>query len=281
MDGNKITLVPERETWKPGESAKRDDSVAMGTRDRAAHRRARGRAAIPAGRHLVDAGHGRCADHGGDVPNVFVSVLLVKGRTADALAPDGTDAGQPAFRVGYTTLTIDDESKRLNVTVSSDHDEYLPHAPAKVSVAVRDMSGKPASAEIALWAVDYGLLSLTNYTTPDIVKAIYSRRDLQVLTEDTRERMISRRVLVKDDGGADRGGAGGGRGGGRRRTGWPVGLWRVLQREWNLEGGSITDLASNSSPSYFNFDRSKRSRAPAPRSPSARTSVPSSSGLAR
>src|SRR5678815_1703384 len=24
--------------------------------------------------------------------------------------------------------------------------------------------------------------------------------------------------------------------------------------QWNLEGGSITDLSSNSSPSYFNFD---------------------------
>ena len=32
--------------------------------------------------------------------------------------------------------------------------------------------------------------------------------------------------------------------------------------QWNLEGGSITDLSSNSSPSYFNFDSLEQSRSP-------------------
>ncbi len=96
------------------------------------------------------------------------------------------------------------------MTVSSDRDEYLPHAPAKVSVAVLDASGKPAATEVALWAVDYGLLSLTNYKTPDVVKAIYARRDLQVLTEDTRERMISRRAIVTETQGIGQGQAAGG-----------------------------------------------------------------------
>jgi hypothetical protein len=41
--------------------------------------------------------------------------------------------------------------------------------------------------------------------------------------------------------------------------------WRSLARhranvQWNLEGGSITDLSSNSSPSYFNFDSFSKSR---------------------
>ena len=145
MDGNKITLVPERETWKPGESAKVmiqspwERATALLTVEREGVRRYQ-QVSISSTQDTVDV-----PITAGDVPNVFVSVLLVKGRTADALAPDGTDAGQPAFRVGYTSLTIDDESKRLNVTVSSDRDEYLPHAPAKVSVAVHDVSGKPAS----------------------------------------------------------------------------------------------------------------------------------------
>jgi uncharacterized protein YfaS (alpha-2-macroglobulin family) len=224
MDGNKITLVPERVTWKPGESARLmiqspwERATALLTVEREGVRRYQ-QFKISSTQDTVDVPITE-----GDVPNVFVSVLLVKGRTADALAPDGTDAGQPAFRVGYTTLTVDDESKRLDVKVSSDREEYLPHASAKVSVAVSDASGKPAAAEVALWAVDYGLLSLTNYKTPDIVKAIYARRDLQVLTEDTRERMISRRALVVDpssgmgqgpgSGGGIAGGAGGGRGGG-------------------------------------------------------------------
>jgi alpha-2-macroglobulin len=266
MDGNKITLVPERETWKPGESAKVmiqspwERATALVTVEREGVRRYQ-QVSISSTQDTVEV-----PITAGDVPNVFVSVLLVKGRTADALAPDGTDAGQPAFRVGYTMLTIDDESKRLNVSVSPDRDEYLPHTPAKVSVAVHDASGKPASAEVALWAVDYGLLSLTNYTTPDIVKAIYARRDLQVLTEDTRERMISRRALVKDDVSVYGTSAAGGRGGGVAMSGYseemtvtaasPVVDTKATATgvRWNLEGGSITDLASNSSPAYFNFD---------------------------
>ncbi|HKV98888.1 MAG TPA: MG2 domain-containing protein [Vicinamibacterales bacterium] len=257
MDGNKITIVPEHETWKPGESAKVmiqspwERATALVTVEREGVRRYQ-QVNISSTQDTVEV-----PITAGDVPNVFVSVLLVKGRTADALAPDGTDAGQPAFRVGYTMLTIDDESKRLNVSVSSDRDEYLPHAPAKVSVVVRDAGGKPASAEVALWAVDYGLLSLTNYTTPDIVKAIYARRDLQVLTEDTRERMISRRAFVKDDGSALGGGAGGGRGGGGNASGEQVGLsvyGASSNVQWNLEGGSVTDLASNRDPWAMNFD---------------------------
>jgi hypothetical protein len=265
MDGNKITLVPERVTWKPGESARVmiqspwEHATGLVTVEREGVRRYQ-QFIISSTQDTVDV-----PITAGDVPNVFVSVLLVKGRTADALAPDGTDAGQPAFRVGYTTLTIDDELKRLNVSVSSDRDEYLPHAPAKVSVVVKDPTGKPAATEVALWAVDYGLLSLTNYTTPDVVKAIYAHRDLQVLTEDTRERMISRRPLVKEDvgvgigsgvGGGVLGGRGGGGAGafsGQALAAMPVpppmapGLSLAARGtgtdvEWNLEGGSITSL---------------------------------------
>ena len=128
-----------------------------------------------------------------DVPNIYVSVLLVKGRTAEELTANGTDAGQPSYRVGYTELSVDDSSKRLRVDVSADRQEYLPRQPLTVSVAVSGADGKAAPAEVTLWAVDYGLLSLTNYKTPDVVKAIYLRKALQVMTVDNRQRLMSRR----------------------------------------------------------------------------------------
>ena len=42
-----------------------------------------------------------------DIPNVFVSVLLVKGRTKEAVTEDASDPGKPSFRLGYTELKVD------------------------------------------------------------------------------------------------------------------------------------------------------------------------------
>src|SRR5204862_490111 len=75
-----------------------------------------------------------------DIPNLLVSVLLVKGRTkADAPAGDAggaggpggpggpgdvdsSDPGKPSFRIGYAKLNVEDASKRLSVTVKANKD---------------------------------------------------------------------------------------------------------------------------------------------------------------
>ena len=61
-----------------------------------------------------------------DIPNLYVSVLLIKGRS-DAAAPaqgptggpyaieDPSDPGKPAFRLGYVELKVEDASRRLTV----------------------------------------------------------------------------------------------------------------------------------------------------------------------
>src|SRR3954466_7778886 len=61
-----------------------------------------------------------------DIPNVFVSVLLVKGRTKKNPDKDGSDPGKPAFRLGYAELKVSDASKRLTVDVKADRDEFRP-----------------------------------------------------------------------------------------------------------------------------------------------------------
>ena len=55
-----------------------------------------------------------------DIPNVFVSVLLVKGRSkpAGGAGPEGRrpgDPGKPSFRLGYVQLAVEDATKRLTV----------------------------------------------------------------------------------------------------------------------------------------------------------------------
>ena len=72
---------------------------------------------------------------------------------------------------------------------------------------VKDRQGRASASEVTLWAVDYGVLSLTGYRTPDVLKSVYVTKSLGVLTEDTRQRIVSRRVLAPK-GAADGGGGG-------------------------------------------------------------------------
>ena len=146
-----------------------------------------------------------------DIPNVYVSVLLVKGRTKAPVGGvkttgDASDPGKPAFRLGYVDLKVENASKRLSVAVSADKTEFRPATTAKVSVSVKDARGGVAS-EVTLWAVDYGVLSLTDYKTPDVLGSVYVHKSLQVITTDNRQRIVSRRVLTPK--GAAEGGGGG------------------------------------------------------------------------
>ncbi len=109
-------------------------------------------------------------------PNAFVSVVVVRGRSA----PPGTvdDPGRPTLRVGYAELRVTPEVKRLSVEVAPLRPEYRPGDTARVRVRVRDAAGRGQAAEVTLWAVDEGVLSLTGYTTPDPLELIYRPRGL-------------------------------------------------------------------------------------------------------
>jgi uncharacterized protein YfaS (alpha-2-macroglobulin family) len=146
---------------------------------------------------------------------VFVSVVLVKGRT-NAVAgetsqlPDekaSEDPGKPTFRIGYVELKVEDRTKRLTLTVNANREEYRPASAANVRLEVKDHQGRGTASEVTLWAVDYGVLSLTGYRTPEVAESVYVRKALQVTNSDNRQRIISRRVLTPK--GETEGGGGG------------------------------------------------------------------------
>ncbi|HEX6738186.1 MAG TPA: alpha-2-macroglobulin family protein, partial [Vicinamibacteria bacterium] len=117
------------------------------------------------------------------------------------------DPGKPAFRLGYAELKVEDSRKALKVAVAADREEYRPGAQARVEVVVADSAGKPAPAEVTLWAVDYGVLSLTGYSTPDPRGSVWVAKALQVMNTDSRQRIISRRA-IEPKGDAEGGGGG-------------------------------------------------------------------------
>ncbi len=121
-------------------------------------------------------------------PNVYVSVLLVRGRSkAPPKDQKGADVGVPAYRFGAIELPIDPESRRLAVKVAPDSSDKRPGQEVSVSVDVRDQKNKAARAEVTLYAVDEGVLSLIDYETPDPVGVMSEPRPLRVGTMESRE----------------------------------------------------------------------------------------------
>ncbi|MEJ7813371.1 MAG: alpha-2-macroglobulin family protein, partial [Gemmatimonadaceae bacterium] len=110
------------------------------------------------------------------VPNAFVSILVVRGRSAPPGRLD--DPGRPTIRVGYAELRVTPEVKRLAVSAEPLAAEYRPGDSARVKVQVKDGLGAPQRAEVTVWAVDEGVLALTGYSTPDPIGLLYEPRGL-------------------------------------------------------------------------------------------------------
>ncbi len=170
----KMDVVPDRERYSVGDTATVllaspfTDAEAWVTveRERVIEQR---RIRITSGTHTL-----RIPITEAFAPNAFVSVIVVRGRSA----PPGTvdDPGRPTLRVGYAELRVVPEVKRLAVEVAPLAPEYRPGDTARVRVRVRDAAGRPQAGEVTLWAVDEGVLSLTGYTTPDPLEMMYQPR---------------------------------------------------------------------------------------------------------
>ena len=107
------------------------------------------------------------------VPNVFVSVLL---RPLGPPQRQRPDSARELLRVGYVELDVATSSRRLRVTVTPKRAECAPGDSAEFTVQVRDHAGHGARSQVALWAVDEGVLALTGFTTPDLISRMYEPR---------------------------------------------------------------------------------------------------------
>ncbi|HKR62631.1 MAG TPA: alpha-2-macroglobulin family protein, partial [Thermoanaerobaculia bacterium] len=206
-DHNRIDLIPEKTNYKPGDVARImikspwEKATALLTTEREGVRTWK-KFELTSTQQTITVPITEK-----EIPNFFVSVLILKGRTKQDPGKDGSDPGKPAFRLGYVELKVEDASKRLQVDVKANRDEFRPAAKAQIEINVKDAANRPSQSEVTLWAVDYGVLSLTGYQPPDVLQSIYLDKALQVANEDSRQRIVSRRVITPK--GATDGGGGG------------------------------------------------------------------------
>ena len=202
-DQLKVELVPDRESYEVGQTARVlikspfPSADAWVTVERAGVYTQR-RVAVAGGMPTIDVPITEDLR-----PNAFVSVLLVRGRSkpAPAAGEGRPDVGAPAFRLGYASLRVNPEARRLKVSVRPSKADYRPGEPCSVEVDVKDRSGKPARAEVTLYAVDEGVLSLVGYETPDPIAVFGAPRTLKVATIESREALARVRNPYADLGG--------------------------------------------------------------------------------
>ena len=138
------------------------------------------------------------------LPNVYVSVLLVR--------PGTPENPVPGLALGYARLAVDPSSQALDLQIQASTQQARPGQTVTYTVTVRDRDGRPvADAELSAALVDKAVLSLSRPQVPSLLSAFYREQPLGVSTgillAINRDRLNQ---LVSEGG---KGGGGGGPGG--------------------------------------------------------------------
>lgn len=188
-------------------------------------------------------------------PNAYVSVMVVRGRInpefsgsfswlkrmiyrvgmflgmvkelpseIDTRPTALVDLTKPSFKLGITPIRVGWKGYELKVKVEPDRNVYKVRDKAMIKVTVTDAFGKPAShAEIALAAVDEGLLQLSAPTSWNLLEAMMERRPIEVHTSTAQSQVIGKRHFGKK---AVAAGGGGGQGANARELFDTLLLWK-------------------------------------------------------
>ncbi len=144
-------------------------------------------------------------------PNVYVGVLAVRGRVADIKPTGLVDLGRPAFKLGMAEIDVGWRRHRLDVVVEAEREVYEVRDKATVRVRVKPRNGNPLpkNAEVAVAAVDAGLLELKPNNNWDLLGTMMGPRSNETVTATAQMRVVGKRHYgqkTRPDGG------GGGRG---------------------------------------------------------------------
>ncbi len=173
-------------------------------------------------------------------PNAYVSALVVRGRVEPELPgrfawlrrmiyraakfiglvdevpverdtrPTAlVDLTKPSYRLGMTQVKVGWRAYELRVKVEPEKPVYKVRERAVVLVTVTDPGGKPmANAELAVAAVDEGLLALASNRSWDLLGSMMQRRPIEVETSTAQSQVIGKRHFGKKAVAAGGGGGG-------------------------------------------------------------------------
>ena len=105
------------------------------------------------------------------------------------------DLGKPAFRLGFAELKVGWRAHELKVEVSPEKNVYRVREKAKVRLRVRLADGgiPPKGTELALAAVDEGLLELRPNDSWNLLDTMMRRRGIEVETATAQTQVVGKR----------------------------------------------------------------------------------------
>jgi len=194
---NRLELISDKTKYRPGETAK----ILI----KSPFRQARGlltveRNGIKSYRllHVKGSVHVERVQIGAkDLPNLHVTVALVRGRVRVPGAKAAKDLGRPMFAVGRQSLTVEVREKKLTVTVKAAPSTVRPGSEAKITVTVKDYRGRPVRSRLAVMIVDEGVLSLMGFRVPDPTTIFHNIKAANAALRDGRAELLRQEKKFK------------------------------------------------------------------------------------
>ncbi|MBL8482259.1 MAG: alpha-2-macroglobulin, partial [Rhodocyclaceae bacterium] len=129
---------------------------------------------------------------------MFLGLVREMPREIDTRPTAIVDLTRPAFKLGAVPIRVGWQAYELKVKVEPERESYRVREQAAVKVSVTDAGGKPAAgAEIALAAVDEGLLELARPESWNLLAAMMQKRSIDVETATAQSQVIGKRHFGK------------------------------------------------------------------------------------
>jgi alpha-2-macroglobulin len=128
-------------------------------------------------------------------PNIFVSVLVVRGRTGDPKATAMVDLARPAYKLGIAEIKVGWKGHELKVQVTTPKSVYQVRQKVPVEIRVLQAdNNKPASGgEAAVAAVDESLLELLQNDSWKLLDVMMGQRPYSVHNSTSQMHVIGKR----------------------------------------------------------------------------------------
>lgn len=180
IEKEKVTLVPEKKQYRPGETAEVLVMAPFSPAEGLITLRRSGlvhteRLTMKSSSEVV-----RVKIEDAYTPNIYLQVDLTGSapRTDDKGEIDTKLPPRPAYASGSINLAVPPASRTLTLHVTPRASKLEPGGETVLDAELHDAGGKPvAGGELAVVVVDEAVLSLTGYRLPDPMAIFYSERD--------------------------------------------------------------------------------------------------------
>jgi len=136
---------------------------------------------------------------GAHAPNFYCVASVIR-----AVKPE--EKWLPHRAIGRANVVLSSVPKRLDVQVQAP-EERRPQSSLELSLSIKTTeTSAPTAADVVVWAVDEGILSLTDFQTPDALTFFHAVKRLMVSTADLYSDLmpeILEKVVAKSSPGGD------------------------------------------------------------------------------